>query len=85
MKKKSITDYTEQEFLEFLRKIWRAAELPEREQDALVFEFERLTEHPDGYNLIYYPRKDREASPEGVVKEVKEWRAKNGKPGFKVS
>ncbi|ENE1389127.1 bacteriocin immunity protein, partial [Escherichia coli] len=22
-------------------------------------------------------------SPEGIVKEVKEWRAKNGKPGFK--
>ncbi|EFO4065298.1 bacteriocin immunity protein, partial [Escherichia coli] len=21
--------------------------------------------------------------PEGIVKEVKEWRAKNGKPGFK--
>ncbi|MFD1801123.1 bacteriocin immunity protein [Mixta tenebrionis] len=85
MKKKSITDYTEQEFLEFVWKIWRATELTEKEEDALVFEFERLTEHPDGYDLIYYPHKDREDSPEGVVKEVKEWRASNGKPGFKES
>ncbi|QHM77457.1 Colicin-E2 immunity protein [Mixta theicola] len=85
MKKKSITDYTEQEFLDFVWKIWLAEGITEKEQDALVFEFERLTEHPDGYNLIYYPRKDREDSPEGVVKEVKEWRAKNGKPGFKDS
>ncbi|TPW37275.1 bacteriocin immunity protein, partial [Mixta tenebrionis] len=52
---------------------------------ALVFEFERLTEHPDGSDLIFYPRDDREDSPEGVVKEVKEWRANNGKPGFKDS
>ncbi|WP_311237989.1 bacteriocin immunity protein, partial [Escherichia coli] len=22
-------------------------------------------------------------SPEGIVKEIKEWRAANGKPGFK--
>nr|CCA64314.1 colicin E2 immunity protein [Escherichia coli] len=32
---------------------------------------------------LYYPRDDREDSHEGIVKEVKEWRAKNGKPGFK--
>ncbi|MDA6953361.1 bacteriocin immunity protein, partial [Escherichia coli] len=49
----------------------------------LVREFERLTEHPDGSDLIYYPRDDREDSPEGIVKEIKEWRAANGKPGFK--
>ncbi len=46
-------------------------------------EFERLTEHPDGSDLIYYPRDDREDSPEGIVKEIKEWRAANGKSGFK--
>ncbi|QHM77461.1 Colicin-E2 immunity protein [Mixta theicola] len=85
MKKKSITDYTEQEFLGFVRKICRAEETTEAEENALVFEFERLTEHPDGSDLIFYPRDDREDSPEGVVKEVKEWRANNGKPGFKDS
>ncbi|HGG8999845.1 TPA: bacteriocin immunity protein, partial [Enterobacter hormaechei subsp. xiangfangensis] len=48
-----------------------------------ILEFKRLTEHPDGSDLIYYPREDREDSPEGVVQEVKEWRRENGKPGFK--
>ncbi|QHM77458.1 Colicin-E2 immunity protein [Mixta theicola] len=85
MKKKSITDYTEQEFLEFVWKIWNSEQLTEQEENTLVDEFRRLTEHPDGSNLIFYPRDDREDSPEGIVQEVKEWRARNGKPGFKDS
>ncbi|TPW37279.1 bacteriocin immunity protein [Mixta tenebrionis] len=80
-----LKSYTEQEFLDFVWKIWLAEGITEKEQDALVDEFERLTEHPDGSDLLCYPRKDREDSPEGVIKEVKEWRARNGKPGFKDS
>ena len=83
MEKKTISDYTESEFLEFVRKICRAEGETEADDDKLVDEFRRLAEHPDGSDLIYYPRDDREDSPEGIVKEVKEWRAKNGKPGFK--
>ena len=63
--------------------IYNADTASEEEQVKLVSEFERLTEHPDGSDLIYYPRDDREDSPEGIVKEIKEWRAANGKPGFK--
>jgi hypothetical protein len=84
MSKKTIADYTEAEFLEFVRKIFRA-EGTETDDDKLISEFRRLTEHPDGSDLICYPRDDREDSPEGIVQEVKEWRAKNGKPGFKNS
>ncbi|QHM77462.1 Colicin-E2 immunity protein [Mixta theicola] len=83
MSKKTISDYTEAEFLELVRKIFRADGVTEAQDNKLIFEFERLTEHPDGSNLLCYPRKDREDSPEGVIKEVKEWRAKNGRPGFK--
>ena len=57
----------------------------EGEDIKMVLEFRRLTEHPDGSDLIYYPREDREDSPAGVVQEVKQWRAANGKPGFKTS
>ncbi|HEP9757704.1 TPA: bacteriocin immunity protein, partial [Pseudomonas aeruginosa] len=32
----------------------------------------------------YYPNENREDSPAGVVKEVKEWRASKGLPGFKA-
>jgi Colicin immunity protein / pyocin immunity protein. len=48
-----------------------------------VLEFERITEHPSGSDLIYYPEPGVENFPEGIVKTVKEWRAANGKPGFK--
>ncbi|KSR45005.1 bacteriocin immunity protein [Pseudomonas aeruginosa] len=84
MEKRTISDYTEAEFLEFVRKICRAEGATEEDDNKLVNEFRRLTEHPDGSDLIYYPRDNREDSPEGIVKEVKEWRAAKGLPGFKA-
>lgn len=81
--KKNITDFTESEFLLFVEQICNADGATEEEDDALVLEFERLTEHPDGSDLIFYPREDREDSPRGIVDEVKAWRAAQGKPGFK--
>ncbi|EDT7188750.1 bacteriocin immunity protein [Salmonella enterica subsp. enterica] len=83
MEKKTISDYTEAEFLEFVRKICRAEGETEADDDKLVDEFERLTEYPYKNGLIYYPLDGQEDSPEGIVAEVKKWRAENGKPGFK--
>ena len=82
--KKSISDYTEQEFLALVIRIYNAEEESEEEDVNNLLEFERLCEHPDGSDLIYYPREGREDSPEGVVQEVKKWRQANGKPGFKA-
>ncbi|RLM08705.1 colicin immunity protein [Gibbsiella quercinecans] len=84
MEKKTITDYTEAEFLDFVRKICQVSDYKtEIEHTNAVLKFEALCEHPDGSDLIYYPKEGQDDSPEGIVKEVKEWRAKNGKPGFK--
>lgn len=83
MADKLISDYTEKEFLTFVKSICDGGQGTEDEDVKNILEFKRLTEHPDGSDLIYYPRDDREDSPEGIVKEVKEWRAANGKPGFK--
>ncbi|WP_434709122.1 bacteriocin immunity protein [Pseudomonas sp. R1-1] len=80
---KGFEDYTEEDFLLFVKKIYNSSYSTEEQQIEAVFEFERLTQHPDGSDLIYYPRDGREDSPEGVVKEVKEWRASSGRPGFK--
>jgi len=80
---KTISDYTETEFLAFVTRVCNADYPTESEHTKAVLEFDRLTEHPEKNGLIYYPKDGREDSPEGVVKEVKEWRAKNGKPGFK--
>ncbi|HCE7029218.1 TPA: bacteriocin immunity protein [Pseudomonas aeruginosa] len=86
--KNNISDYTELEFLEFTRNIYKSNNEIYPTEDShikAVLEFERLTEHPSGSDLLYYPDENREDSPEGIVKEVKEWRAANGLPGFKES
>nr|WP_241391573.1 bacteriocin immunity protein [Yersinia frederiksenii]ULG19879.1 colicin immunity protein [Yersinia frederiksenii] len=85
MQKKTISDYTEAEFLAFVKKLFNVQNSTEEEDIKNILEFKRLYEHPSGSDLIYYPDDSRDDSPEGVVKEVKEWRAKNGKPGFKQS
>ena len=81
--KKTISDYTETEFLDFVTRVCNADYPTESEHTKAVLEFERLTEHPDGSDLIYYPDDGKDYSPEGIVKEIKEWRDRNGKPGFK--
>ncbi len=82
--KNSISEYTESEFLNFVISLCNNSIRTEEEDIKMLFEFERLAEHPEGSDLIYYPRKGREDSPRGIVKEVKEWRLANGKPGFKA-
>lgn len=84
----NISDYTEDQFLELTRNIYNNNKDLFPTEDShikAVLEFKRLTEHPSGSDLLYYPDGSREDSPEGVVKEVKEWRAANGKPGFKTA
>jgi len=88
MTSKTISDFTEAEFLAFVTGIYnvdKSIYKSESQHTQAVRDFKALTEHPDGSDLLYYPGPDREDSPEGVVKEVKEWRAANGKPGFKAS
>ncbi|MCT8345082.1 MULTISPECIES: bacteriocin immunity protein [Photorhabdus] len=80
--KNKLEDYTEAEFLSLLNKIW-AVDVSEEEHDNLIDHFEKLVEHPNGNGLIFYPENGVEDSPEGVLKVIKEWRAENGKPGFK--
>lgn len=77
-------EYTEAEFLLLVTKICNSAFSSEEEQISAVLEFEALTEHPDGSDLIYYAPSDAEGTPEAITKRVKKWRAANGKPGFKI-
>ena len=87
--KEKLEDYTEAEFLSFLRRFrdypdglhGRALEVY---LDRLLTHFELITEHPDCSDVIFYPKEGQEDSPEGILKEVKEWRAANNKSGFKL-
>lgn len=80
---KTITDYTELEFLAFIRKILNAEGETEQEDVENILEFVRLCEQPSGSYLIFYPENIQDDSPEGIVQQVKEWRKANGKPGFR--
>ncbi|KWT10329.1 hypothetical protein AL047_15180 [Pseudomonas syringae pv. broussonetiae] len=50
----------------------------------LLKHFVKVTEHPAQTDVIFYPEEGQEDTPEGILKTIKEWRAKNGKPGFKT-
>lgn len=82
---KIFSDYTEEEFLLFIKKICNSEYPTEDEQIQAVLDFERLTEHPDGSDLIYYAPSEQEATPEIILAKIKEWRAANDKPGFKTA
>ncbi|WP_413794390.1 MULTISPECIES: bacteriocin immunity protein [unclassified Pseudomonas] len=78
----SIAEITEAEFLAFVVKICNVDYPSDEAHTTAALEFERITEHPSGIDLIYYPE-DGKDSPEEIVSKVKTWRAANGKPGFK--
>ncbi|WP_325437887.1 bacteriocin immunity protein [Pseudomonas nitroreducens] len=81
--KSSISDYTEEEFLEIAREVCSADYGSEQLADLAVEEFVRLSEHPDGTDIIFYPPQGADDSPEGIIKRIKDWRSANGRPGFK--
>ncbi|WP_226945655.1 bacteriocin immunity protein [Pseudomonas sp. EggHat1] len=84
--KQKFSDYTEAEFIQLLRELFKedASDTDER-ADALLLHFEKVSEHPDGSDLIYYPETGADNSPEGITRTVKDWRTANGLPGFKSS
>lgn len=83
--KKKYSDYTESEFLDFLKELYRAnAEEPDEILAPLLDHFSKVTEHPNGTDLIYWPESDEQSEIEAVHSIVKAWRADNGKPGFKT-
>lgn len=80
---RNISDMTESEFLAFVVRVYNDEYVTEEEHVDAILEFNKMIEHPAGSDLIYYPEEGR-SGPEAVVKEVKQWRAANGKPGFKL-
>lgn len=88
--KNKFEDYTEEEFLKFLEDLFSnpdnlKGKAFERRSIQMVNHFREVTGHPAGSDVIFYPEPGHEHSPEGILKTVKEWRAQNGKPGFKAS
>jgi hypothetical protein len=87
--KHKLEEYTEAEFMTFLEEFFEDNDNlsgDEFEKQAIKFvrHFETITEHPRQSAVIFYPEEGQEDSAEGVLKEVKKWRAQSGKPGFKA-
>ncbi len=82
--KQAITEFSESEFTQFVEKIFKE-NVAETDDvlDELLEQFESLTEHPDGSDLIYYPDDPADATPERIVEIVKQWRTSQGLPCFK--
>ena len=86
--KEKLEDYTEAEFLQFLRSLYD--ERDDLSADAFddfiakgVRHFELVTEHPDRSDVIFYPKEGCVSTPEDVLRVVKAWRIANQKSGFK--
>ncbi|EBL7065654.1 bacteriocin immunity protein [Salmonella enterica] len=91
--KENIADYTENEFIEFLREFRKATRKNQSLKgkkleiyiDGLVDHFINITEHPAQGDLIFYPESVEARKPENILKIVKEWRRSQGLPLFKDS
>ncbi|RIJ11284.1 bacteriocin immunity protein [Pseudomonas sp. 91RF] len=81
--KSRFEEYTESEFIALINRLVEGDYSSEREHDAIVDNIVSISEHPSGSDILYYPAEGVEDSPAGVLKAIKEWRAANGKPGFK--
>lgn len=88
--REQLEDYTEEEFFNFLSELFYPNEHLDDEAagahlDKITEHFLKVTQHPTGTDLLCYPRPGVPDTPEGILQEVKEWREKNGKPGFKTA
>lgn len=83
--KNKFSDYTEAEFIQLMEEILKENQAATDERlDPLLEHFEKITEHPDGTDLIYYAESDAEATADKITQKVKAWRSANGLPGFKA-
>lgn len=82
MEKKVTSDYTEYEFPAFVEFLFSGTTTVQEDTE-LRAKFDQLTEHPERYDVIYQLAPERDGGPEGVVREVKQWRGANDKPEFK--
>ncbi|MFB1072123.1 bacteriocin immunity protein [Vibrio diabolicus] len=82
--KSSISDYTEEDFLQLVEEIFKEnVSDTDDVLDELLEQFEDITQHPDGTDLIYYPETPEDGTPENIVRIVKEWRLAQGLACFK--
>ncbi|WP_129991661.1 bacteriocin immunity protein [Rahnella sp. CFA14(1/10)] len=81
--KDTFEEYSETEFIALVKDIFDVHG-SESYQDSLLENFSRVTGHPSGTDLIFYPEGDKTVTPESVVNEIKQWRTSVGKVLFRI-
>jgi len=82
--KSNFSDYTEQDFVEFIDEIRKEDKAPTDDRaDILLLHFNKIVGHPSKMDLIYYPEPGADTSSSGIARTVAAWREANGLPGFK--
>ncbi|KQZ82550.1 bacteriocin immunity protein [Pseudomonas sp. Root562] len=82
--KNKFEEYTESEYANLIIRLFQGGFRSEEEHDAIVENIVSTSEHPNGTGVLYYPEEGVEDSPAGALKAIKDWRAANGKNGFKT-
>ncbi|KTC18636.1 hypothetical protein AO390_03600 [Pseudomonas marginalis ICMP 11289] len=87
-RKSKLEEYTEAEFTALVNELFIGPDgISEDEEEQYLIDLalyiEEITEHPEKTDLLFYPPVDREDSAKGVIQEIKAWRARSGKSGFK--
>lgn len=80
--KHTLADYSHSEFRSIVEDLIQATGSPAW-QDQLLEHFVELVAHPDGSDLIYYPRNGQKGSIEQVIARIVEWRKSKGLPIFR--
>ena len=83
--KATLQDYTQPEFLALVEKIW-AVDVRKQDHDMLIAHFDRVSGHPKGADLIFYPGAEIDGlghSAGTVVERVKRWQNSQGKAAYK--
>lgn len=90
--KNSFSEYTQQEFLLFLNEFFKASRKVNLKGEALSDylaklsnHFDKITEHPEKSDLIFYPEDNSKCTPEGLLETVLNWRKSQGLPLIKDS
>jgi hypothetical protein len=82
--KNTLDQYTESEYTALIQRLFDGYYSSEAELDEIVENIVNTSEHPSGSDILYFPSNGIEDSPAGVLMTIKQWRAANGKPGFKT-
>ncbi|WPX62019.1 MULTISPECIES: bacteriocin immunity protein [unclassified Pseudomonas] len=71
--KNSLSDYTEFQFMKFVETIFEEnnADRNDARLNELLLQFEKLTGHSAGMDLIYYPESGEECTPASITETVK--------------